>query len=175
MNGGYSISPAKRAAARQNLQKAVEARRKEAVVKACANCGKPMRFCPSTAQQRVTCSKECRYQLKRGPNGAAAGRRADMEGSKNHNWRGGAIAKSEDWRKSAESFRWKRAVRYRDKYRCRRCGTRQSSEVRLDAHHVVPGSNSIELRFDITNGVSLCRDCHTWVHSKNNANREFLG
>lgn len=34
----------------------------------------------------------------------------------------------------------------------------------LDAHHVIPRRASWALRWDIKNGVALCRECHSMAH-----------
>ena len=32
---------------------------------------------------------------------------------------------------------------------------------KLQAHHIVPWEDNVELRFEISNGLTLCRVCHT--------------
>lgn len=36
--------------------------------------------------------------------------------------------------------------------------------LKLDAHHVVPASSQPDLRYDLNNGVALCREHHTEAH-----------
>jgi hypothetical protein len=80
---------------------------------------------------------------------------------------------------------WIRNVFERDHYTCQRCGGRGG---RLRAHHRIKFSDiiaqfsihSIEesykcsLLTDPDNGICLCTECHQWVHSRNNQNRDFL-
>ena len=51
--------------------------------------------------------------------------------------------------------KWSLMVRYRDK-KCRRCNTKK----RLQAHHIYPKSKYPRFAFKLTNGVTLCRECH---------------
>lgn len=68
-----------------------------------------------------------------------------------------------------------KAVYRRDGYRCRRCGAGKTAPRSLHAHHIKPWAGNQALRFDEGNAVTLCRKCHSWVHSKKNTSREFLG
>lgn len=51
---------------------------------------------------------------------------------------------------------WKIAVKQRDKYYCQHCGSTEN----LHAHHIVPWKKDEKLRFEITNGITLCASCH---------------
>lgn len=67
-----------------------------------------------------------------------------------------------------------RHVLKRDGYRCRRCGTAKTTPKSLHVHHIAPWAGNKALRFDAGNAVTLCRTCHSWVHSKSNEAREWL-
>lgn len=74
--------------------------------------------------------------------------------------------------------KWKLVIREvfkRDGYKCRRCGCGKIKRKWLHAHHIVSWASSKALRFDPTNVVTLCKDCHNWVHSKKNVNNEWKG
>lgn len=60
-------------------------------------------------------------------------------------------AKHIPWRRDRRYAAWIRLVKRRDK-KCRICG----STERLAAHHLEDGSNNPELRYELSNGVSLC-------------------
>lgn len=49
-------------------------------------------------------------------------------------------------------------VRKRDGYRCRMpgCGVK----TRLQVHHIKPWSANAALRYDPSNGITLCKNCH---------------
>lgn len=53
---------------------------------------------------------------------------------------------------------WIKSVKERDNYICQHCGC--NNRLRMQAHHIVPWKDSIELRFELTNGMTLCRSCH---------------
>ena len=61
---------------------------------------------------------------------------------------------------------WRAQVLERDGHRCKVCG----SQNNLQAHHIIPWSATCdgdELRHDINNGITLCRDCHLMAHEGN--------
>lgn len=61
---------------------------------------------------------------------------------------------------------FRNSVFVRDNYSCQCCGNRSSigNQVALNAHHL-NGYNWDEIhRFDINNGVTLCKDCHKEFH-----------
>jgi len=60
-------------------------------------------------------------------------------------------------RASPEYNQWRKAVYKRDDYTCQQCGDRG---VRLEAHHIKPFATHPELRFDVGNGITLCKSCH---------------
>jgi hypothetical protein len=64
-------------------------------------------------------------------------------------------------RPQSATAEWRSAVFTRDKYTCQSCGRRG---VSLEAHHVRPWFLDVARRFDVTNGVSLCRRCHRARH-----------
>ena len=67
-----------------------------------------------------------------------------------------------DPRQDVRTKAWIGAVKLRDEFKCRRCG----SNERLNAHHIIPICSEPDLAFDINNGISLCEKCHIEFHSK---------
>lgn len=59
---------------------------------------------------------------------------------------------------------WKKAVRARDRWQCQFPGCFFFSRS-IDAHHIAMRSRRPDLKFDRDNGISLCREHHSWVHS----------
>lgn len=58
--------------------------------------------------------------------------------------------------------KWKKDVLSRDSYMCQWCHNKED----LVAHHIVSWKENIELRFNLSNGLTLCRSCHM-SHHKN--------
>jgi 5-methylcytosine-specific restriction endonuclease McrA len=80
-------------------------------------------------------------------------RRPSVAGANNHNWKGGVS----NPRYNMDIVRWRRAVKTRDNFACQSCG---KTTGYIDAHHIKPYKAHPELRFDVTNGLTLCRRCH---------------
>lgn len=66
------------------------------------------------------------------------------------------------FRESMDYRRWREAVFQRDNYTCQRCFRHG---VVLHADHIKPFSWYPELRLDISNGRTLCLDCHKQTDS----------
>lgn len=95
-------------------------------------------------------------------------------GAANPNWNGGI---SPERQKIHARYQW-RAVRQevlrRDENKCVRCGSGRSVSKSIHMHHIKSWAKNPEYRFDLANIVTLCRQCHQWVHSKENTAHELL-
>jgi hypothetical protein len=60
-------------------------------------------------------------------------------------------------RASTKLQEWRKAVFARDKYTCQKCGARNCY---LQAHHIKQFAYHPELRFEVSNGQTLCKPCH---------------
>lgn len=58
----------------------------------------------------------------------------------------------------------RKEVRKRDKYRCRMPGC--SNKKKLQVHHIIPCSRAPHLRYEISNLITLCRDCHDSIKNQ---------
>ncbi len=98
---------------------------------------------------------------------------------KNHwNWKGGSYSRGEykkvDGRKEKRYFHlydknykeWRIKVFLRDNWICQTCGDRSKSgiPIYLEAHHIKSYAKFPELRLDVSNGITLCKDCHKLAH-----------
>ncbi|MCK9355127.1 MAG: HNH endonuclease [Gallionella sp.] len=86
-----------------------------------------------------------------------------MLGDKNHNWKGGITHINKKIRESFDYEEWRTKVFQRDDYTCQHCGQIGGY---LQADHIKPFAFFLELRFDVSNGRTLCLKCHrktdTW-------------
>lgn len=67
---------------------------------------------------------------------------------------------------NGDGANWRKAVFLRDDFTCQDCGDKRRSghRSRLQAHHIQPFATHPELRYDASNGVTLCYDCHLKRH-----------
>lgn len=63
-------------------------------------------------------------------------------------------------RNSDNYKKWRKEVYKRDGYVCQDCGTKND----LQAHHIMPWQRYADLRYDVDNGITLCRKCHLKAH-----------
>lgn len=122
------------------------------VKKVCAWCGGVFEIWPSTEEKARFCSMQCRNDWQ-----------SDMmKGANHYNWRGGTTEKRACDMASREYKAWRKAVFDRDGYTCRNCGDKTGGN--LNAHHIKPYKDYPELRYDVSNGITLCEQCHIEIH-----------
>lgn len=85
-----------------------------------------------------------------------------LAGSKSHLWKGGITPINQAIRTSAKYKNWRTDVYKRDNYTCQMCGERG---VKLEADHIKPFSEFPDLRFELSNGRTLCNPCHSTTDS----------
>jgi|SRR5690625_2277128 len=76
-------------------------------------------------------------------------------------------------RKYREYSQWRRDVFERDEYTCVNCSEKASG--RLNAHHIESYTKNPSLRTTVTNGATLCEECHKEYHREytfNNASED---
>mgnify|MGYP001576636482 CR=1 FL=1 len=81
-----------------------------------------------------------------------------LKGKKHWNWQGGLTNINHAFRNSFESKEWNQKVKTRDGYKCR-IGNKDCCG-KLEAHHILSWSKYPELRYNINNGITLCRFHH---------------
>lgn len=72
-------------------------------------------------------------------------------------WKGGVSSENAKIRSSMQYKVWRKKVFERDDYTCQSCNQRGGI---LNADHIKPFSLFPELRFEINNGRTLCKECH---------------
>lgn len=65
-------------------------------------------------------------------------------------------------RSSADYKNWRTSVFEKDNYTCQRCNKKGGQ---LEAHHIKPWASFPKERFDVENGITLCKKCHKKIHS----------
>lgn len=67
-------------------------------------------------------------------------------------------------RNTAAYRKWKKEVFENDLYTCQKCGY---TGKEIEPHHIIPWSKSVKKRFDVSNGKTLCKECHKLEHKAN--------
>lgn len=82
---------------------------------------------------------------------------AAKKGPDNVGWRGGKCSENYKLRRGSNYKMWRDSVFQRDNYTCQECGERGGE---LNAHHVKSWAEHPHLRYEISNGITLCIICH---------------
>ena len=80
-------------------------------------------------------------------------------GEKHWNWKGGITSLMQLLRHTPEYKEWRLAVYARDHWTCKDC-RKHCDEHLIVAHHKKPFKDYPELRYEVDNGITLCRKCH---------------
>jgi hypothetical protein len=148
---------------------------------------KPIRLCPICGKDGVRagrkyCSEKCYGISERGKISPMKGKKFGIEfgikisnskkgkhphnygkpnykgrGENCHLWRGGITNINAKIRTSLEYKEWSRSILARDNYTCQNCGQRGG---KIEAHHKKSFAKYPHLRFEISNGITLCLLCH---------------
>ena len=119
----------------------------------------------NSLETRKKISESCKGRIPWNPKGS---KRPEMVGEKNPAWKGGIKTKNQKIRNSFEYTQWREKVFARDNWTCQECGQRGGN---LEADHIKPFCFYPRLRFEISNGRTLCGKCHYkigWNNFKNN-------
>jgi 5-methylcytosine-specific restriction endonuclease McrA len=121
--------------------------------KVCQHCNGHFSIRPgqpiTTFKVQKFCSHECGVEGR------------NTSGEANPNWKGGHSNRSN------RQSKWARLVISRDMATCQECGI---TGVELHAHHIQSFKDNPSLRWDVSNGKTLCFKCHWAVHSAVNEN-----
>jgi hypothetical protein len=123
-------------------------------------------------------SPETREKLSAAKRGRRPKNLESLLGVNHWNWKGGISNFHKTVRQMKESAQWRSDVFQRDGWTCQTCGARG---VYVEAHHIIgfakimkefnitttKAARACELLWDISNGVTLCRDCHKLTENFN--------
>lgn len=94
---------------------------------------------------------------------SAATRKNTPRGKRCHSYKDGRLAERRGERFSGAYKRWRYDVFVRDHFTCQKCGDARGGNLR--AHHIKGFANHPDLRFEISNGITLCDSCHNTHHA----------
>jgi 5-methylcytosine-specific restriction endonuclease McrA len=150
------------------------------IAKPCRGCGKVILVYPNRVERTKYCSSECKSKYspfsktkvicpecginfiqKRSKLCRSCANigieRPFCAGINNWRWKGGITTENQKIRHSMEYNQWRRLVFRRDNFKCQFCG---QVGGKLQADHIKPFNAFLELRFDVSNGRTLCIECH---------------
>jgi 5-methylcytosine-specific restriction endonuclease McrA len=85
-------------------------------------------------------------------------------GEQCHSYKDGKFVERMGQRYTLEYKRWRFDVYLRDNFTCQMCGDKRGGN--LQAHHIKPFADYPDLRFEVSNGITLCKKCHNQLHRK---------
>jgi 5-methylcytosine-specific restriction endonuclease McrA len=90
-------------------------------------------------------------------------------GEKSHLWKGGKTDHKRHIREHNLYKEWRMRVFRRDDFTCQDCKISSSDkrQPKLTAHHRIPFSVNPKTVFKVSNGITLCWDCHKKRHKEN--------
>ena len=124
----------------------------------CVYCGRKFSMRSSRGRSGKYCSTRCTGR-------ALSGMRYELA----RNWRGGKSEESQLIRGRMEYKEWRHAVFSRDNWTCQDCGKRGGQTI--NAHHIKEFAKHVDLRFEVSNGITLCEPCHQKRHMSQEGKR----
>jgi 5-methylcytosine-specific restriction endonuclease McrA len=82
------------------------------------------------------------------------------KGENHYSWKGGF---GQPFRRTGKYKQWRISVYKRDFYTCQECGYKGRE---LEAHHIKPSRTNSKLKYNINNGITLCKKCHLGTRYK---------
>ena len=139
-------------------------RNKQSVIWRClCSCGNEHFVCVRSLRSGHTLTCGDRGVHYSGENSPNWGGKLCQSGKDNPNWRCGVTSEHMLVRMSKGMQEWRMSVYERDWFACQLCGYKGAD---LCAHHIQKFSEYEQGRFDIYNGITLCRDCHLKTYGK---------
>jgi len=135
-------------------------------------CGKKIIRYPSNPNRKY-CSRQCYYEAPKSEEFKQKISKA-FKGKGHPNWKGGIMKGRKD--RNLRVYKdWRFAVFVRDKFTCVWCGEANrrglGHSVELEADHIESWTTHPELRYEVDNGRTLCRSCHSTRTAKQHKER----
>jgi len=118
----------------------------------------------ASAKKRGSNRTGARHSIETRAKISATVRERTPRGPKCHSFKDGLLAERRDQRFSQQYKRWRYDVFLRDGFACQRCGDARGGN--LIAHHIKEFATHPRLRFEVSNGLTVCGKCHKAIHSK---------
>ena len=82
-----------------------------------------------------------------------------QNGKNSSHWKGGVSRAYKTGYWSIEYRAWRKSVFERDNFECQKCSQKRGKYI--TAHHIKSWRNYPKLRYKISNGITLCEECHS--------------
>ena len=95
-------------------------------------------------------------------------------GANHPSWKGGLTSDRGRIMQTTAYKDWRTDVFTRDNFKCQCCGINSNQ---LEAHHIIPYAVAEDLRTDVNNGITFCKECHKNYHKlygRKDLNREQI-
>ena len=119
---------------------------------------------PMYGKKHTTESRKKMSEAHSGENNYMYGRRDELSGKQ---WKGGKCSERVKDCSRYEGRMWSKGVQERDNYTCQNCKV-TSETNKLHAHHIKEWEEYPELRYEVSNGLTLCVPCHRNEHIRRN-------
>lgn len=107
--------------------------------------------------ERLKGKRLSREHIQKVKNSLTGVPRPNQRGPLSPHWKGGITIPNKLARTSADFLNWRMKVFEQDDWTCQICEKRGG---RLHAHHIKMFSKYPSLRFEVSNGVTVCEKCH---------------
>lgn len=88
-----------------------------------------------------------------------------------HWYENNGIGETAKKRLSYRYRQWRKSVLERDNYTCQKCGAKEKV---MEVHHIKSFAKYPELRDEVSNGITLCHNCHVSVHKEERHGRSQM-
>jgi 5-methylcytosine-specific restriction endonuclease McrA len=111
-------------------------------------------------KSRLPKCKKCNKQLTDARAEACA--KCWQVGSDNPNWNDSYNREQREHLRIADNYiHWAKAIKIRDNFTCQKC---KQHGGQLHSHHIESFAKNKDKRYELSNGITLCKACHIKLH-----------